>query len=79
MRESLRLNGLEATDDAVRRLAEALVRGYQVACDELAAQGRALPGTAGHAHYARRACRQPGNLPDRPSSSNLCPSWFSWS
>lgn len=53
MRESLRLNALEPTDEAVRRLADALIRGYQDARDELAAQGRALPGA--HATLAALA------------------------
>ncbi|HEY4008360.1 MAG TPA: haloacid dehalogenase-like hydrolase [Pseudonocardia sp.] len=44
MRETLRVNGVEPTDDAVERLAAALVHGYDDARDELAATGRALPG-----------------------------------
>lgn len=44
MRESLRINGLEPTDDLVDRLAAALIQGYEDARDELRATGRALPG-----------------------------------
>jgi phosphoglycolate phosphatase len=44
MAESLRVNGLEATDEAVQKLADALVQGYEGARDELAITGRALPG-----------------------------------
>ncbi|QWF82057.1 HAD family hydrolase [Amycolatopsis sp. CA-230715] len=44
MSESLRVNGLEPTDEMVGKLAEALVRGYEDARDELASTGRALPG-----------------------------------
>ena len=44
MRGTLRVNGVEPTDDAVERLAAALVQGYDDARDELAATGRALPG-----------------------------------
>ena len=44
MRETLRVNGIESTDDTVGRLAAALVHGYEDARDELAATGRALPG-----------------------------------
>jgi phosphoglycolate phosphatase-like HAD superfamily hydrolase len=53
MRESLRLNGLQPTDEATRGLADALIRGYKDARDELAAQGRALPGA--HATVAALA------------------------
>ncbi|SFW74724.1 HAD family hydrolase [Amycolatopsis australiensis] len=51
MAESLRVNGLEPTDEAVKKLADALVKGYEDARDELAATGRALPG-------ARKALQQ---------------------
>jgi len=44
MAESLRANGLEPTDEAVKQLANALVQGYEDAHDELATTGRALPG-----------------------------------
>jgi phosphoglycolate phosphatase-like HAD superfamily hydrolase len=44
MAESLRVNGFEPTDEAVRKLAAALVQGYEDARGELAATGRALPG-----------------------------------
>ncbi|WP_285480782.1 HAD family hydrolase [Amycolatopsis sp. NBRC 101858] len=44
MAESLRVNGLEPTDEAVKKLADALVQGYDDARDELATTGRALPG-----------------------------------
>ncbi|WP_216213055.1 HAD family hydrolase [Amycolatopsis aidingensis] len=46
MRESLRINGIEPTGEAVDTLAAALVRGYEDARDELATVGRALPGAA---------------------------------
>lgn len=46
MAESLRVNGVEPTDKMVRRLAEALVRGYEAARDELRTTGRALSGAA---------------------------------
>ncbi|WP_103343821.1 HAD family hydrolase [Amycolatopsis sp. CA-126428] len=44
MAESLKVNGLEATDQAVQKLADALVQGYEDAREELATTGRALPG-----------------------------------
>jgi phosphoglycolate phosphatase len=44
MRETLRINEVVPTDEAVGKLATALVQGYEDARDELAAQGRALPG-----------------------------------
>ncbi|MGH3827015.1 MAG: HAD family hydrolase [Pseudonocardiaceae bacterium] len=44
MTESLRLNGIEPTEEMLTRLARALVRGYQDARDELRTVGRALPG-----------------------------------
>ncbi|MGV9368020.1 HAD family hydrolase [Amycolatopsis sp. NPDC003731] len=44
MAESLRVNGLEPTDEAVQKLAAALVQGYEDARDELVTTGRALPG-----------------------------------
>lgn len=44
MRDTLRTNGLEPTDEAVEALAAALVQGYEDARAELASQGRALPG-----------------------------------
>ncbi|MFD1044202.1 HAD family hydrolase [Kibdelosporangium lantanae] len=44
MRESLRINGLEPTDEAVNRLARALIQGYEDAREELGTTGRALPG-----------------------------------
>ena len=44
MAESLRINGIEPTDEAVARLADALIQGYQDARDELVTVGRALPG-----------------------------------
>jgi phosphoglycolate phosphatase-like HAD superfamily hydrolase len=44
MAESLRVNGIEPTDEAVRKLAAALVQGYEDAREELAVTGRALPG-----------------------------------
>jgi phosphoglycolate phosphatase-like HAD superfamily hydrolase len=46
MRESLRINGLEPTDDLVDRLAAALIQGYEDGDDELRGTGRALPGAA---------------------------------
>jgi phosphoglycolate phosphatase-like HAD superfamily hydrolase len=44
MRETLRINGIDPTDEAVDRLAAALVQGYEDARAELGGQGRALPG-----------------------------------
>jgi phosphoglycolate phosphatase len=44
MHETLRIHGVEATDDAISTLAAALARGYEDARDELATAGRALPG-----------------------------------
>jgi phosphoglycolate phosphatase-like HAD superfamily hydrolase len=44
MAESLRINWIEPTDDAVTTLAAALVQGYRGARDKLRAVGRALPG-----------------------------------
>lgn len=44
MRETLRINGIEPTDEAGGKLAAALVHGYDDARDELAVTGRALPG-----------------------------------
>jgi phosphoglycolate phosphatase len=44
MSESLRVNGIEPTDEAVSGLAAALIQGYKDARDELASSGRALPG-----------------------------------
>jgi phosphoglycolate phosphatase len=44
MAESLRVNGLEPTDEAVKKLADALVQGYEDARQELATIGRPLPG-----------------------------------
>ncbi|MGH3931388.1 MAG: HAD hydrolase-like protein [Pseudonocardiaceae bacterium] len=51
MHETLRLNGIEPTDVAVRALVDALIQGYEDARDELASTGRALPG----AHHALQA------------------------
>jgi phosphoglycolate phosphatase-like HAD superfamily hydrolase len=45
MRETLRINGIEPTNEAVNELASALIQGYEDARDELASRGRALPGT----------------------------------
>ena len=44
MRETLRINGVEPTDEAVGGLAAALIQGYEDARDELGSRGRALPG-----------------------------------
>lgn len=44
MRELLRINDVEPTDEAVVRLVAALIQGYKDSRDALAAQGRALPG-----------------------------------
>ncbi|HEX3783153.1 MAG TPA: HAD family hydrolase [Pseudonocardiaceae bacterium] len=44
MRESLRINGIQPSDEQVQALASALVEGYETARDELLARGRALPG-----------------------------------
>lgn len=46
MRESLRRNGIEPTDEAIQRLARALIQGYEAVRNELADRGRALPGAA---------------------------------
>ncbi len=46
MRESLRRNGIEPTDEAIHRLARALIQGHEAARNELADRGRALPGAA---------------------------------
>jgi phosphoglycolate phosphatase len=44
MAESLRLNGIEPTNEMVIQLARALIRGYQDGRDMLRTTGRALPG-----------------------------------
>jgi phosphoglycolate phosphatase-like HAD superfamily hydrolase len=44
MAESLRVNGLDPTDEAVKQLAAALMQGYEDARQELATTCRALPG-----------------------------------
>lgn len=44
MRETLRINGIDPSDEAVNQLATALIQGYEDARDELASRGRALPG-----------------------------------
>lgn len=44
MRETLRINGVEPTEEAVGRLAAALIQGYEDARAELGGQGRDLPG-----------------------------------
>lgn len=44
MRETLRINGIGPTEQAVSKLAVALIEGYEAARDELANRGRALPG-----------------------------------
>jgi phosphoglycolate phosphatase-like HAD superfamily hydrolase len=44
MRESLRINGIQPSDEHVQALASALVNGYETARDELLSRGRALPG-----------------------------------
>lgn len=46
MAESLRINGIEPTEDTMRKLADALVQGYEAGRDELRTRGRALPGAA---------------------------------
>lgn len=46
MRESLRRNGVEPTDDITGRLTYALIEGYEDARTELADRGRSLPGAA---------------------------------
>jgi phosphoglycolate phosphatase-like HAD superfamily hydrolase len=46
MTESLRINGIEPTDEAVTRLADALIQGYEDGRDQLRTTGRALPGAA---------------------------------
>lgn len=42
--ETLRINGLEPTGEAMARFADALIDGYEAAKNELAARGRALAG-----------------------------------
>lgn len=44
MSDSLRLNGIDPSDEMVSKLAEALVKGYEDARGELATRGRPLPG-----------------------------------
>jgi len=44
MRETLRINGVEQTEEAVGRLAAALIHGYEDARAELGGRGRDLPG-----------------------------------
>jgi phosphoglycolate phosphatase len=44
MSESLRVNGIEPTDEAVSALGQALIQGYEDARQELGRTGRALPG-----------------------------------
>lgn len=51
MRETLRINGVEPTGEAVSKLAAALIDGYENARDELAATGRALPGAKATLEY----------------------------
>jgi phosphoglycolate phosphatase len=46
MTESLRINGIEPTDEMMTRLADALIQGYQNGQVELRTIGRALPGAA---------------------------------
>lgn len=51
MRETLRINGIEPTGESVRKRAAALIDGYEIARDELAATGRALPGAKATLEY----------------------------
>ena len=44
MAETLRINGIQATDGMVSKLADALIQGYEDAREELRTVGRALPG-----------------------------------
>ena len=44
MAETLRINGLEPTNQATAKLARALIDSYNAARNELATKGRALPG-----------------------------------
>jgi phosphoglycolate phosphatase len=44
MAETLRINGMEPTDEAIAELARALIDGYEASRDELATKGRTLPG-----------------------------------
>lgn len=46
MRETLRVNGIEPTNESVTKLANALINGYEDAREELAITGRALPRAA---------------------------------
>jgi phosphoglycolate phosphatase len=51
MRETLRINGVEPTGESVSKLAAALIDEYEIARDELAATGRALPGARATLEY----------------------------
>jgi phosphoglycolate phosphatase len=44
MADTLAIHGMDATDEAIAALSSALIQEYEAARDELAAQGRALPG-----------------------------------
>jgi phosphoglycolate phosphatase-like HAD superfamily hydrolase len=44
MRETLRVNGIEPTNETIAKLVTALISGYENAREELATTGRALPG-----------------------------------
>lgn len=44
MRETLRINGIEPTEEFITKLGVALVEGYENAREELASTGRLLPG-----------------------------------
>jgi phosphoglycolate phosphatase len=44
MAESLKANGVDASDETVQKLAAALTQGYEDARDELRTKGRMLPG-----------------------------------
>jgi phosphoglycolate phosphatase len=51
MSETLRINGVEPTNEAVGKLAAALINGYENARDELSTTGRALPGAKATLEY----------------------------
>lgn len=46
MRETLKLHGIESTDELTERFVAALIAGYESAKEELTQQGRALPGAS---------------------------------
>jgi len=57
MRETLRINGVEPTSEAVGELGAALIHGYENARAELAAIGRPLPGAKATLEYLANRSR----------------------